>query len=35
MKTDAEEKFAFKPDEKEILLLASLAPSGHNTQPGL
>jgi hypothetical protein len=22
-----------KPDEKEILLLASLAPSGHNTQP--
>jgi hypothetical protein len=24
-----------KPDEKEILLLASLAPSGHNTQPWL
>ena len=23
----------FKPDEKEILFLASLAPSGHNTQP--
>ena len=22
-----------QPDEKEILLLASLAPSGHNTQP--
>jgi hypothetical protein len=22
-----------KPDEKEILFLASLAPSGHNTQP--
>lgn len=33
MKTDTIEKFAFKPDEKEILLLASLAPSGHNTQP--
>ncbi len=24
---------SFKPDEKEILFLASLAPSGHNTQP--
>jgi hypothetical protein len=24
---------ALKPDEKEILFLASLAPSGHNTQP--
>ena len=24
-----------KPDEKEILFLASLAPSGHNTQPWL
>ena len=23
----------FQPDEKEILFLASLAPSGHNTQP--
>ncbi len=22
-----------KPDEKDILFLASLAPSGHNTQP--
>jgi hypothetical protein len=26
-------KFPFRPDEKEILSLASLAPSGHNTQP--
>ena len=26
-------KFSFQPDEKEILYLASLAPSGHNTQP--
>lgn len=26
-------KFPFKPDEREILALASLAPSGHNTQP--
>lgn len=25
--------FPLKPDEKEILTLASLAPSGHNTQP--
>jgi len=25
--------FSFQPDEKEILYLASLAPSGHNTQP--
>ena len=24
---------SLKPDEQEILLLASLAPSGHNTQP--
>lgn len=24
-----------KPDEREILFLASLAPSGHNTQPWL
>lgn len=28
-------KFSFHPDEKEILYLASLAPSGHNTQPWL
>ena len=33
MKTDTVEKFPFKPDEREILFLASLAPSGHNTQP--
>ncbi len=26
-------KISLQPDEKEILLLASLAPSGHNTQP--
>lgn len=26
-------KETFKPDEKEILFFASLAPSGHNTQP--
>jgi hypothetical protein len=26
-------KISFKVDEKEILFLASLAPSGHNTQP--
>ncbi len=26
-------KPTLKPDEKEILFLASLAPSGHNTQP--
>jgi hypothetical protein len=25
--------FSFQPDEKEILYMASLAPSGHNTQP--
>ena len=25
-------KFSFQPGEKEILYLASLAPSGHNTQ---
>lgn len=31
---NASEKTQFlKPDEKEILFLASLAPSGHNTQP--
>jgi hypothetical protein len=33
IKTDSSGKVPFKPDEKEILLLASLAPSGHNTQP--
>jgi hypothetical protein len=33
MKPDPAEKFSFKPNEKEILYLASLAPSGHNTQP--
>lgn len=27
------EKISLKPDENEILYLASLAPSGHNTQP--
>ncbi|MBC7935584.1 MAG: nitroreductase [Rhizobacter sp.] len=26
-------KFAFQPDERELLFLASIAPSGHNTQP--
>jgi hypothetical protein len=30
--TDNKNK-TLKPDEKEILFLASLAPSGHNTQP--
>jgi hypothetical protein len=30
---DKRNRFAFQPDEKEILYLASLAPSGHNTQP--
>jgi nitroreductase len=30
--TDDKNK-TLKPDEKEILFLASLAPSGHNTQP--
>ncbi|HWB27666.1 MAG TPA: hypothetical protein VG738_19450 [Chitinophagaceae bacterium] len=33
MKTDTIENFPFKPGEKEILFLASLAPSGHNAQP--
>jgi hypothetical protein len=33
VKLEATIKFLFKPDEKEILALASLAPSGHNTQP--
>lgn len=28
-------RIAFKPDEQAILYLASLAPSGHNTQPWL
>lgn len=30
-----EDEFLFQSDEKEILCLASLAPSGHNTQPWL
>lgn len=30
---DEHQTFALKPDEKEILILSSLAPSGHNTQP--
>jgi len=30
---EAEEHENLQPDEKEILFLASLAPSGHNTQP--
>ncbi len=30
---DQSNLFQFQPDEKEILYLASLAPSGHNTQP--
>lgn len=30
---NSSDKFTFQPDEKEILYLASLAPSGHNTQP--
>jgi hypothetical protein len=33
MKTDAPIKISLATDEKEILYLASLAPSGHNTQP--
>lgn len=33
IKQDFTTEFPFKPDEKEILALASLAPSGHNTQP--
>ena len=33
MKINPTEKIAFQPDEKEILYLSSLAPSGHNTQP--
>lgn len=30
---ESKSMFPLKPDEKEILYLASLAPSGHNTQP--
>lgn len=33
MQTNLPEKIDIKPDEREILSLASLAPSGHNTQP--
>lgn len=33
MKAEGTGEISFKPDEKEILFLASLAPSGHNTQP--
>ena len=33
IKQDFATKFPFTPDEREILALASLAPSGHNTQP--
>ena len=33
IKPENNHKETLKPDEKEILLLASLAPSGHNTQP--
>ncbi len=33
IKEDGKNKFSFMKDEKEILYLASLAPSGHNTQP--
>jgi Nitroreductase family len=32
-KVDSNITFSFQADEKEILYLASLAPSGHNTQP--
>ncbi|MBX7227922.1 MAG: hypothetical protein K1X55_17950 [Chitinophagales bacterium] len=39
VRTDVEEpitsNIGFRPDEKKILYLASLAPSGHNTQPWL
>jgi hypothetical protein len=35
METETTQKMAFRPDEKEILYLASLAPSGHNAQPWL
>jgi hypothetical protein len=33
--TQVEDNKTLKPDEREILFLASLAPSGHNTQPWL
>jgi hypothetical protein len=33
IKDDSNNPFSFQPGEKEILYLASLAPSGHNTQP--
>ena len=33
IKSSAQQNQILTPDEKEILLLASLAPSGHNTQP--
>ncbi len=33
IKPTDEKNATLQPDEKEILLLASLAPSGHNTQP--
>ena len=33
MKNNSTGKIPFKPDEAEIFYLASLAPSGHNTQP--
>lgn len=33
LKPTDENNTTLQPDEKEILLLASLAPSGHNTQP--
>jgi hypothetical protein len=35
IKDDNSNNLSLKPDEKEILYLASLAPSGHNTQPWL
>jgi Nitroreductase family len=33
LETDLKTKIPMQSDEKEILILASLAPSGHNTQP--
>lgn len=33
LQTDLKTKIPIQKDEKEILMLASLAPSGHNTQP--
>jgi hypothetical protein len=35
LETTIDNNKTLKPDEKEILFLASLAPSGHNTQPWL